>query len=46
MNFNPITIPLAYSAKVGGGYELRVAKLSADCKAATMEQIEWSPILK
>jgi len=39
VNFNPITIPLAYCAKVGGGYELRVAKLSADCKTATMEQI-------
>lgn len=30
---------LAYCAKVGGGYELRVAKLNADCKSATMEQI-------
>ena len=30
---------LAYCAKVGGGYELRVAKLYADCKFATMEEI-------
>ena len=30
---------IAYCAKVGSGYELRVAKLNADCTSATMEQI-------
>ena len=30
---------IAYCAKVGGVYELRVAKLSADCKSGDMEKI-------
>ena len=30
---------IAYCAKVGGGYELLVAKLNADYKSASMEQI-------
>jgi len=30
---------IAYSAKIGGGYELCIAKLNADCKSAKMEQI-------
>jgi len=30
---------LAYCAKIGGEYELRIAKLSADCKSGDMETI-------
>ena len=30
---------IAYSAKIGGEYELQIAKLSADCKSGDMETI-------